>query len=383
MANDTLPHWLIHHASIQPKRVALRHKHLGIWHEQSWKSLRSEIGQLVDILDKLGFGRGDTLVLLTHPRREALLLSLAAQWLGGIAAPLDPSLEDDHVALLLRYLNPVFVFAEGQRQVDQTLANSRQDVNVIYAEDRGLSAYPQTALQHYAELLRITPAASRAPVAEAGQSAFALYRVNGERNVQVEHFHHDELLEEGRHLVFAERLSQHEEALAARVFAASGHLRYLLSPWLTAGFTLNFPENIATRDADRRELGPTLVAGTRETYQRLESLVRERLPVPNSLTGRLVTYALRADGDVFQRFLGYWLVKRPLRDVIGFSRIRVPLLIGPALPVDSLQFFKTLGIHIRTWDKVANWRTLSTTTSRQLPSVHDTDVEADNITKAS
>ncbi|MCB5189770.1 AMP-binding protein [Methylobacillus arboreus] len=381
MANNTLPHQLAHQAATQPKRIALRHKHLGIWHEQRWQALRGEIGQLVDILDGFGFKRGDTLVLLTHPRREALLLSLAAQWLGGIAAPLDPTLEEDTLALLLTHLKPAFAFAEEQQQVDQVLANSRPDVRIIYAEARGLSAYSQMTLHHYQRLLQDTPAAARAPLAEADQSAFALYRVNGERHVQVEHFRHGELLEEGRHLVFAERLGRNEEAFAARVFATSGHLRYLLSPWLTAGFTLNFPESIVTRDADRRELGPTLVVGTRDTYQRLESLVRARLPVPDSLLGRFITYALRPDGTLLQRLLGYWLVKRPLRDVIGFSRIRVPLLIGPALPAESLHFFKNLDIHIRTWDKIANWRTLSTTTSRHVPSGQD--AAADDIKRVS
>lgn len=368
MASNTLPHWLIQHAHTQPHRVALRYKQLGIWHEQHWKSLHEEVAQLVAVLGQIGFERGNTLVLLTHPRREALLLSIAAQWLGGIAAPLDPSLEDDTLALLLKHLSPAFVFAEGQQQVEHALANSGHRVEVIYAEARGLDAHPQAALRQYHTLLSGCAAVSRVPVAEAEQSAFALYRVNGERQVQVERFRHDELLEEGRQLVFAERLGRHEEAFAARVFATSGHLRYLLSPWLTAGFTLNFPENILTRDADRRELGPTLVVGTRDTYQRLESMVRARLPLPDSLLGRFVTYGLRPDGSILQRFLGYWLVKRPLRDVIGFSRIHVPLLIGPALPQESLQFFKRLDIHIRTWDKVANWRTLPTTTTRQVPS---------------
>lgn len=366
MAGNTLPHWLTHHAATQPGRVALRHKQLGIWHEQRWKDLHDEVAQLVDALHKLGFGRGDTLVLLTHPRREALLLSIAVQWLGGIAAPLDPSLEDDTLSLLLAHLAPTFVFAEGQQQVQQTLASSQPGVQVIYAEARGLEEHAQSALRQYRALLSAAAAVPRVILAKAEQSAFALYRVNGGRHVQVEHFRHDELVEEGRQLALAERLGRHEEAFAARVFATSGHVRYLLSPWLTAGFTLNFPENILTRDADRRELGPTLVVGTRDTYQRLESMVRARLPLPDSLLGRFVTYALRTDGSILQRLLGYWLIRRPLRDVIGLSRIRVPLLIGPALAQESLQFFKSLNIHIRTWDKVANWRTLPATTTRQV-----------------
>lgn len=371
MASNTLPHWLIQHAHTQPHRVALRYKQLGIWHEQHWKSLHEEVAQLVAVLGQIGFERGNTLVLLTHPRREALLLSIAAQWLGGIAAPLDPSMEEDALALLLAHLAPAFVFAEGQQQVEQTLASSPQGVRVIYAEARGLAGQQPSTLRHYPSLLTGGSLIAREPVSEADQTAFALYRVNGERSVQVEHFRHDELLEEGRQLVFAERLGRYEEAFVARVFATSGHLRYLLSPWLTAGFTLNFPESIVTRDTDRRELGPTLVVGTRETYLRLEAMIKERLPLPDSWLGRVVTYALHRDGTVLQGFLGYWLIRRPLRDVIGFSRIRVPLLIGPALTADSVAFFKSLDIHIRTWDKVANWRTLPTTTTRQIPTAHD------------
>lgn len=365
MASNTLPHWLIHHAETQARRIALRHKQQSVWHEQSWKALQTEIVKLVDALAGLGFGVGDTLVLLTHPRREALLLSLAAQWLGGVAAPIDPSLESETLSLLLDHLKPGFVFAEAQQQVEQAQANSRANAQIIHAEP--LPGYASARVQHYQRLLDQARPASRAPLAEAEHSAFALYRLNSLRQVQVEHFRHEELVKEGRQLVFTERLGRHEQALAARVFATSGYLRYVLAPWLTAGFTLNFPQSIDTRDDDRRELKPTLVAGTRDTYERLEGLIRAQLPLPDSLAGRLVTYALRPDGTVLQRFLGYWLVKRRLRNVIGFSHIRVPLLIGPALPQESLQFFRSLDIHIHTWDKVANWRTLATMTYKQVP----------------
>lgn len=376
MASNTLPHWLIHHAETQPRRLALRHKQEGIWHDQQWKALHGEIIKLVDVLAGLGFAFGDTLVLLTQPRREALLLSLAAQWLGGVAAPLDPLLEEKELSLLLAHLKPGFVFAEGQQQVVLALASSRVDAQLIHASPQpllGQGGKWELRAQHYQHLLKSARPTSRAPLAEAEHSAFALYRVNGQQQVQVEHFRHEDLVKEGRELVFTERLGRHEQALAARVFATSGHLRYLLAPWLTAGFTLNFPQSIATRDEDRRQLKPSLVAGTRETYQRLEGLIRAHLPVPDSLAGRLVNYALRQDGSVLQQFLAYWLVKRRLRNVIGFSRIRVPLLIGPALPQETLQFFRSLDIHIHTWDKVANWRTLSTTTSRQVPTTSPLD----------
>nr|BFE97484.1 hypothetical protein GCM10020185_80200 [Pseudomonas brassicacearum subsp. brassicacearum] len=81
------------------------------------------------------------------------------------------------------------------------------------------------------------------------------------------------------------------------------------------------------------------MAGTRETYERLYRYVLERLPAPGSWSRGLVDWALAAHPDVLQRHLGDWLVRRPLRDVLGFSRTRAPLLVGDALPPETQAFF--------------------------------------------
>ncbi|PAM31936.1 acyl-CoA synthetase, partial [Acinetobacter baumannii] len=50
-------------------------------------------------------------------------------------------------------------------------------------------------------------------------------------------------------------------------------------------------------------------------------------------------------------WLGYWLIRRPLLDVLGMSRLRVPLLVGPALSQESAAFFGALGIHPGNWQE--------------------------------
>ena len=174
--------------------------------------------------------------------------------------------------------------------------------------------------------------------------------------VELQETSHAELLREGQALVSGEALTEREEAFAARAFAASGQARYLLAPWLIAGFCLNFPEGLETRDIDRRELGPTLVAGTRETWQRLENMVRERLPAAGTWQRRLVDRALAPRAAGLTGLIGGWLVRRPLRDVLGFTRTRVPLIIGEPLPEASVQFFATLGIAVRNWKEAADWK---------------------------
>lgn len=359
MAADTLPHWLALQAQQRPARVAIRHKQLGLWQQHRWQSVHQAVLRAADSLQQRGFTKGDTLFLLSEPRPEALLLSLAAHWLGGVSAPLDAAYAQPQLLDLLHTLRPKFVFAEAQTQVDQVLA-AKPDVSLlIYADARGLAGYRHPAIQAYSDIVANAVDEGLASVAENQDVAFRFYRLGEQYQLEYRELTHAELLHNGRQLVAQEALTEDEQALAARAFAASGHARYLLSPWLLAGFTLNFPENLATRDTDRRELGPTLVAGTAATYQRLYTLTQSRWPLPASWQFGLVAWALRAYQQQLPVLstLANWLVILPLQDVLGLRRTRVPLLVGEPLSAEAEQFFLSIGIQVRSWPEATAWQT--------------------------
>ncbi|MFM0073752.1 hypothetical protein PQQ86_21595 [Paraburkholderia sediminicola] len=73
---STLPDWLRHQAQHRPHAIALRHKQLGAWHALSWQDVATAVEQLAAGLAQHGFAAGDALLLVSHPREEALLLSL-------------------------------------------------------------------------------------------------------------------------------------------------------------------------------------------------------------------------------------------------------------------------------------------------------------------
>ncbi|MES1986515.1 MAG: AMP-binding protein [Pseudomonadota bacterium] len=361
MSIDTLPSWLNFQASSFGKRVAIRHKQLGIWKESTWSDSRDEVYRLVQLLKNKGFAAGDTLFLLTHPRPEALLISVAAQWLGGVAAPIDPQNDAKHISELFQLLKPAFLFAEGQLQVDLALQLSEQPHLIIYADRRGLSNYQHSSLNFYSEIIQAElDIFDIRHVAESEHNAFAFFRLDNAKNIEVKLLKHREMLMQARDLVSLENLTNSEEALVARSFAATGHVRYLLAPWLLAGFRLNFPENINTRDNDRRELGPTLVAGTKQTYERLESLIKARLPLNGTWLRKALDRAIYSQSkhSLLGKLIAHWLFLRPLRDVIGFSRTRVPLLVDEPLTEQSLKFFKALGINIRNWPDLQSWKAI-------------------------
>ena len=354
-AAATLPGWLEVQARSQGGAVALRHKQLGIWQPRSWREVLADVAALAGGLAERGFRQGSTLVVLSHPRPEALLAALAAQWLGGVAAVLDPHDDPAVPDAALLALRPDFVFAEGLAQVERARRAGLAPAVLAYADARGLGGQPLPGLVA-SRALAVAGGRVPALLARPDGVAFVFLRAGGDGAVERQAITHAELLREGRLLVEGEQLSEREEAFAARAFAASGQARYLLAPWLIAGFRLNFPESLATRDNDRRELGPTLVAGTRETWQRVEHLVRDLLPAPGSWQRRLVERGLDPRARGVSRLLGYWLVRRPLRDVIGFTRTRVPLIVGEPLPDESARFFARLGIEVRNWADPARWQ---------------------------
>ncbi|TKD38901.1 AMP-binding protein [Azotobacter chroococcum] len=349
----SLPEWLQWQARRQGEGIALRHKRLGIWQARSWAQVDAEVRGLAGALQVRGFAGDAQLVILSRPRPEALLAALAAQWLGGSAALLDPLEPAAGQQALLRELQPDFVFAEGLEELERLRGAGLAPRLVFYADVRGVKA--QAGEQDYARLLPGSGTVQPELLARTGRCAFAFYRRGADGRRERQQISHAELLREGRRLVQAEQLGADEEALAARAFAAGGQARYLLAPWLIAGFRLNFPESLATRDNDRRELGPTLVAGTRETYGRLYAQVQARLPPPGSAQGRLVDWALARRPGLLHRLLGHALVRRPLRDVLGFSRTRAPLLVGEPLPQEVQAFFAGLGVAVRAWSDPAEW----------------------------
>jgi long-subunit acyl-CoA synthetase (AMP-forming) len=352
---NTLPHWLAAQARQRPAAIALRHKRLGIWQVQSWAQVQAEVLALAAALRAAGFVAGAQLVIISRPRPEALYASLAAQWLGGVAALFDPLESPEDQAASLREAGVAFVLAEGLEEIQRLHAAGLQPGWLAYADGRGLADRDvRGQALDYAQL-RTAVAVQDAPHAQATAPAFAFYR-RGASGVERQHFSHTELLHEGERLVQGEKLRDCEEALAARAFAASGQARYLLAPWLLAGFRLNFPERLETRDQDRRELGPSLVLGTRETYGRLHEQVSQRLPLPGTLRRYLLDWALRPQGSFVQRLIGGALIRRPLRDVLGFSRTRVALVVGVPLSDEAQQLFSGLGVDVRNWPAAERWQ---------------------------
>ncbi|KPX42604.1 Uncharacterized protein ALO68_02358 [Pseudomonas syringae pv. helianthi] len=333
--SDSLPLALLQQVHIRAEQTALRYKQFGIWQQRSWGELATDVRRLAAALKGIGFGAQDNLFVLSEARAEALLLTLAAHWLGGRVSLLDPRV-DNRAWLAVR--SPEFAVVDGLESLIQLRSTSSGIV--VLLDKRGLNEADASGVIDYARWLN-GAAGDAGDAGDPVQSPAVAFVFPASPSLQLGHV---ELLSDARKIVRLHGFSDCDQALAARVFAASGQARYLLAPWLVAGFCLNFPEAPGTRDNDRRELGPTLVLGTRESYARLELWARERLPLPGSISHRLYLWSMAPATGPVRRWLGHWLIRRPLLDVLGMSRLTKPLLAGDVLTPQSDAFFTALGI---------------------------------------
>lgn len=359
----TLPNLLRNQAAARPHKVALRHKRLGVWQSWTWRDLLAQTRQYAAALSHRQLGAETRLLLLSRPRVEALLLALAVQSLGGVVEPLDPELPTDELQALLADIRPTFVFAEGQSEVDLLIQSGVSVDLIIYADPRGLRSYKYTALLPLNQLLSEAVGTTLAnsalddtvalsiPHLSAHRSAFVFYGRDSDGFLIHQDYSHAYLIEHAKYLINKENLSATEDALAARAFATAGQARYLIAPWLVAGFRLNFPENLTTRDNDRREISPTLVLGTSATYTRVADLAAQKLPTAGGFTRRIYDWAIQPAPHRALAGVGAWLVthyvRRVLREHLGFAKLSTALLIGEPLPLAYTQFYQSLGIQIR------------------------------------
>jgi long-chain acyl-CoA synthetase len=125
-----------------PRRVALREKSLGVWHETTW----SEYGDLVERaahgLLALGVRPGDRVAIQSGNRPEWLVADAGAVAARAVTAGLDPRAS--------------VVIAEDQEQVDRAL-DARADLPelewIVYIEPRGVRDYADASLVWWPDLL--------------------------------------------------------------------------------------------------------------------------------------------------------------------------------------------------------------------------------------
>jgi long-chain acyl-CoA synthetase len=159
-----------------------------------------------------------------------------------------------------------------------------------------------------------------------------------------------------------DKLTEKDVALAYLPLAWVGDHYLNYAQGLVSGFCTACPESPDTAMADLREIGPTFYFAPPRTLEALLTRVMIRMEDAGYLKHRMFLYFIdvaRAYGDRILNkqevplggrllyAIGNILVYGPLKNVLGFSRVRVAYTAGEAIGRDLFGFYRSIGLNLK------------------------------------
>jgi long-chain acyl-CoA synthetase len=370
----TFPQRLLQHAADRPEAPAMREKEYGIWQTLSWASLTAMVEQLAAGLHQAGLQRGDHMVVVGANRPRLYATMLAVQSLGAVPIPLYQDAAAAECVYPVQNADVRFVFAEDQEQVDKLLEVRTQCpllAHIYFDDPRGLRNYDEPGLQSLDDLLAAGqawlpshPGFFRDAVASvAPDDVAAMFFTSGTTGLPKGVVHtHDSLLNRARAGATFDKLTSAEEVLAYLPPAWIGQNIFSYAQWLACGYVVNCPESSATATIDLKEVGPTYYFAPPRVFEGLLTSVMIRMEDAGYLKRAMFRYFMevarrvgpdRMDGKPVSGAnrllyaLGNFMVYGPLRNNLGFSRVRVAYTAGEAIGPDLFTFYRSIGVNLK------------------------------------
>jgi long-chain acyl-CoA synthetase len=370
----TFPRLLLEHAAQRPQAPALREKAYGIWQTTSWQGLLEQVRHLACGLHQLGLQRGEHLIVVGANRPNLYATMLAAQSLGAIPVPLYQDAAAAECVFPINNAEVRFAVVEDQEQVDKMLEIREQCpqlAHLLFDDPRGLRNYDEPGLAGLAEVV----AAGRVYHQEhpgfyqeqvdlsAPDDIAAMFFTSGTTGNPkgVVHTHHT-LINRADVGARFDRLTAREEVLAYLPPAWIGQNIFSYAQWLACGYVVNCPESSSTVTIDLKEVGPTYYFAPPRVFEGLLTSVMIRMEdagrLKRGLFHHLMAVAKRVGPALMDcRPVGLWdrlvyglgnlLVYGPLRNNLGFSRVRVAYTAGEAIGPDLFSFYRSIGINLK------------------------------------
>lgn len=370
----TFPRLMLKHAAERPNAPALREKEYGIWQTTAWADLAKLVEAIASGLHQAGLQRGEHMVIVGSNRPRLSATMLAAQSLGAIPVNLYQDAAAPECVFPINNAEVRFCVVEDQEQVDKMLEVREQCPqlsHIFYDDPRGLRNYVEDGLGSVDELI----AAGQVFMAqhpqffhlevEKGTSAdvAAMFFTSGTTGNPKGVVHtHSTLIDRAQVGAEFDKLTSAEDVLAYMPPAWIGQNIFSYAQWLVCGYVVNCPESSATVTIDLKEIGPTYYFAPPRVFEGMLTSVMIRMEDAGALK-RKMFHAFMAvakkvgpalmDGqsvglvDRLKYAVGNFLVYGPLRNNLGFSRVRVAYTAGEAIGPDLFTFYRSIGVNIK------------------------------------
>ncbi|WP_299615598.1 AMP-binding protein [Pelagibius sp.] len=371
---DTFPKLLEFHAAERPGKPAIREKDFGIWQTHTWGQVAEEVRSLASGLLSLGVQRGDKVAIVGDNRPRLYWTMTAAQAIGAVPVPIYQDSVADEMAYVVEHAEARFAVVEDQEQVDKLLEIRERCpglTQIVYDEARGMRHYTQAFLHHFdavqaegRDYNEIHPDAYGEAVARGrgSDTAIILYTSGTTGKPKGVILSFDNVMKTAANGVKLEGLRDSDESLAYLPMAWVGDHIFSFGQSYVAGFCVACPESSATVMHDMRELGPTYFFAPPRIFENILTTVMIRMEDAGWLKRKLFHYFMAVArrsgikildgkpvglGERLLYALGQLLVYGPLKNTLGFTRIRLAYTAGEAIGPDIFDFYRSLGVNLK------------------------------------
>ncbi|WP_246525610.1 AMP-binding protein [Thalassovita aquimarina] len=370
----SIPALLHRNATEYGDRPAYREKEFGIWQSWTWKETEAEITNLALGLINLGVNEGDFIAIIGRNRPYMYWSMVAAESVGAIPVPLYQDSAAEEMAYVLDHCGARFVIAEDQEQVDKVIEiqdRLHQFEHMIYLDPRGMRKYDHSRLHEFAHIQEqghaardeLTPELRRREAKlDYSSICVMLYTSGTTGKPKGVVLSNRNVIESAKNSAEFDHLRGNEEILAYLPMAWVGDFIFSIGQAYWCGFCVNCPESADTLTVDLREIGPTYYFAPPRVFETQLTNVMIRMEDAGKLKKRMFDYFMAhakkvgpsildgkpvGFGDRFKYWLGNLFVYGPLKNTLGFSRVRVGYTAGEAIGPEIFDFYRSLGINLK------------------------------------
>ena len=370
----SIPHLLERNAKLKGNLPAYREKEFGIWQSWTWSEASLEIENFALGLMDLGVKKGDFVAIIGRNRPSMYWGMVAVQMLNAVPVPLYQDSVAEEMAYVLEHCGAKFVIVGDQEQVDKIIEvqeNVSGIERIIYFDPKGLRKYDHNALSSFADIQKKGVDLRKSHESELDKIRSSitlddicvmLYTSGTTGRPKGVVLSNRNIIETSKNSSEFDNLKPGEETVAYLPMAWVGDFIFSVGQAYWMGFCVNCPESSETLNTDLREIGPSYYFAPPRVFENQLTSVMIRMEDAGRFKRWLfknsMALAKRVGGNILdgksvglidriKYFLGDIFVYGPLKNTLGFSKIRVGYTAGEAIGPEIFDFYRSLGINLK------------------------------------